>query len=546
MFEFPRHKHIRIFMSTTLALIRNLEISDKKNKVFAPSYNELLKKHKALENKFEKLFAQHEDLKTTKKDLTKTKNYLVQRVKELKESRDNWKQKSIIKSEEVKVLSSKIKPARHHYDLNIIELAVFLRIEGKLSYRSIPRVLSILKRVFSLPLDIPCANTIQNWVAKAGHHHLYGDSTDQMKGSVNLITDESIQIGGRKVLLALLTPSQKNRDEALSFSDVEVAYIGFSKNWTGEKIAEVISSEVMREDININYSLSDEGNNLKKASRLLELPHVADISHAVATCLRRVYKKNTDYQSFMKQISAYVRGGVNKSFSYLLPPKIRNKARFMNQHGIVNWAKALLNGYETLNDEEKEFFKDLSLHTSVIDSLDHCLQMAQQIALHLKEEGFNAYSYKLCKDILKTGQSIDNQCEIFSQELEKYIEGYQESLANLSFLPGIELQETDGEINTELPPVLPKILGYNVCSDVIESLFGKYKSITSNNSWVEASAIALELPLYTSTSEKIKANLKEAMEDVLLYEIKKWKDRNTPDNQMIKRQRFFKNEKKKS
>ena len=70
--------------------------------------------------------------------------------------------------------------------------------------------------------------------------------------------------------------------------------------------------------------------------------------------------KQTDYVSFTKLIASYLAKGVNQDLSYLCPPKLGRKARFMNQGRVVDWAEQMLSNWRKLSKEEKVFFGKLS------------------------------------------------------------------------------------------------------------------------------------------------------------------------------------------
>ena len=63
--------------------------------------------------------------------------------------------------------------------------------------------------------------------------------------------------------------------------------------------------------------LSDEGSNLKNAAKELKLPHLPDIGHALATCLKQTFEKEESYVLFIKLVGSYLSKGVNQDLSYL-------------------------------------------------------------------------------------------------------------------------------------------------------------------------------------------------------------------------------------
>ncbi len=326
------------------------------------------------EKKGEKISELKEQLKVAREE----KKYLKKRLAQLKVGRDSWKAKYKSKQQEIKNLSAKIsrleKIRRHHYPKLLIILCVLLRIKGGCSYGGIVKILQVLQFCFQLGLKkLPCKNSIQNWVSKVGLYQLNGKDKDLKNKQVSLIIDESIRMGQEKQLLILMVGWKKGEKGALSFSDVEVLHIQGAKSWDGEKIKEVIDQLIAKYGFEVKNILSDQDGKLKKASRLSEIVHLPDISHAVATCLRRSFEKEPAYKAFTTLVSSYQKKGVNQDISYLCPPKQRTKARFMNQQDIVNWADKLLVRFGELGQKAADFFSQLHVHQPVINQLAACL-----------------------------------------------------------------------------------------------------------------------------------------------------------------------------
>ena len=426
------------------------------------------------------------------------------------------------------------KASGHHYSTKLVGLCIFLRVFASVSLRSIPKILSLFNSCFELGLrKIPCANTVQNWTAKLGYFEL--SKPLDASSSYTLIVDEHAGLCNQKLLLALAVDSQKAGRGPLNFSDVCVSYLDFSKSWTAERIAEKFQKTFFDKSIKIEYMLSDEGSNLKKAAQLLALPHFADISHAVGTCLKKVYEKDPDYQNFIQLVRSYQSKGVNQDLSYLMPPKQRAKARFMNQKPVVEWAKKTLENYEQLKEKEQKFFGKLKAHKPIIESLDKATNIGKNISLKLKNQGFNKQNYLVLKQDIQKQNTEDNRLKKFLKHLEQYLDDYKGNLEKLQ--ENIQNQKKEENIQN----ITQK--SYHVCSDIIESIFGKYKNMETDNPWLTVSAMCLELPIHTLSQDQIMDKINQALEQVLLSNIDTWKQQYKADNQMVKRNKFYQNNK---
>lgn len=459
--------------------------------------------------------------KATLSDIRFQNRKLKREKKALEKSRDNWKEKNTKRRLENKQLTAKVKrlekAKRHQYELWKVDLCVKLRLLAGCSYRCICRILLILDMSFHLSCgEYPCANTIQNWVSKVGLYRLkYADN--ELDGEkVCLIIDESIRLGNEKLLLILACRADKVKQGGLSYEDVEVCYMRGSDSWTGEKIQKEVDKLLGDKDYDLDYIVSDQASKMIKAARLLEVSHVPDLSHAIGTCLRRTFEKEDDYKLFIKQIATYQSKGVNRSFSYLCPPKQRSKARFMNQKKIVKWSVSVLGKLNKLCENSKVFFADIVNHKAMIQVLDTCIELAEKVALPLKKKGLSKDTIQAALKIIEEAEKkATGLVQIFIQHFKQYLNDYQ-----------VFILKRGGVCQ--------------ICSDVIESMFGTYKDKVSQNPLMGVTLLSLELPALCMESNELSDTIKTALEDISILDLKKWRQNHSIDNQVVKRRDFHK------
>jgi len=478
-------------------------------------------KIKQLEKKVEQLGKKIESEKNKRRQLSKELRGIKKRLKELVKSRDNWKEKLKDKQLHIKHLKAKVsrrdKAKGHQYSIWLVLLSILLRIKGNCSYVGIIKILELINGFFQLGLQrIPCANTVQNWVSKMGLFFMEDLENELFGQQVSLIIDESIRLGQEKLLLILCVPFEKQAQGGLGFEDVRVIYMKGATSWTGVKISEVLTKLKKEYGFEIKNILSDEDSKLRNASQLSTYPHLPDISHAIATCLRRVFDKTIDYKWFKKTIASYQSRGVNQSLSYLCPPKQRTKARFMNISKVVVWAEKLLDRFNLLNEKEKNFFIDLTQQEAFTKDLKACLDVAQQVALPFKLEGLSVKTLKKAKQLIESQQQQST--------------GYMEA-----FLTQISSYLVQYETFIKLHPKST----IHISSEVIESMFGKYKSKANNYALTGLTTLNLELPIYGKSKETIMELLTEALEGISSSDLIQWKKEKSSDNQLVKRAKFF-------
>lgn len=294
-------------------------------------------------------------------------------------------------------------------------------------------------------------------------------------------------------------------------------FLGGQKSWTGLKIEQQVRDLSEQAGMKITHVLSDEDSKLLKATRLLEVPHLPDISHAVASCLRKTFEEDKAYQAMMKLFGGYSSKCVNQDLTYLRPPKQRIKARFMNQKPIIYWAETVLSKFDELNEKEQLFFKEIKSYRTLLNTLKQCIKLSEQIIKPLKKTGLCFKTSEKFK--LKIEQAKKKYCKnklivAFAGFLEKYADQYGDFLQNRKGC-------------------------YNVSSDVIEGLFGKQKELVGSNPLTGISFLDLELPVHCIAKNEISPLLKPALEATFMANLFDWRAEHSVSNQALMRKTFF-------
>ena len=492
---------------------------------------------KNLSSKVEKIREEKNKLKNQISQLRAELRAERKKNKDLRKSRDTWKKKHKLKTQENKRLWNKLERAskakRHHFDLSIVFLCILLRVKAGCSFRGVRRVLEILKQQEIIKVEkLPCANSVQNWVAKMGLSCLKEEeiNPDKQLEEVCLIMDENLKTGNERVMLFLTSPPTKLKEGFFTYQDVDVMHIEGKKSWTGEKISNCIKEQAAKKGLKITHILSDQDSKLLKATRLFGVEHLADINHVVAKCLRTVFKENEAYKKMMKLIGGYASKSVNQVLTYLRPQNQRKKARFMNQKPVIQWGLDILSKFGTLNEKEQAFFVELKNHKSMLTQIKKCIDLGEIIKKHLAENGLSKTSLQLAKQSVELikGKKMDNTLVSFTKLIEKELDKYEEFLLKKD-------RETPKKDKDEDKETI-----YNVSSVIIESLIGKLKNLTSTNALVGLSLVDLELPLHCLQDNQLKNNLHHGLERIFMHNLKTWKKDYSIESQAVKRNKFFK------
>jgi hypothetical protein len=370
--------------------------------------------------------------------------------------------------------------------VDVVLLALQLFFVARIGFRAVSRVLSLLAWALGLR-KAPCPQTIINWVMRLSIVRLESARTLQglplsqapFTNGLIWMLDISIGLGASKILAVLacdahdhqLTPGALCRDR------VHCIGVGVSTSWTGDTIAALLKRLIAQMGRPAAY-LKDGGSELQKAVDLLaeqglSSPCLDDISHAVASMLKRVYQDHPSFETFLSACGRVSGKLKHTILACLAPPNVRTKARFMNVHRLFTWADRVLKlsppgGAKT---------------GSTLAKLRACLDQLPDCKALIKRFRADALGLLACQKILKlTGLSHDSRAQC-----EPLIESIPSSALRQEFRAYL-----DFELETATTLGLAHV-GLPISSDTIESLFGVAKQHGVGETQ-DAARIALRLP----------------------------------------------------
>ena len=165
-----------------------------------------------------------------------------------------------------------------------------------------------------------------------------GDSLQDTKYAQ--IVDESMMIGSEKLLLTLGVPAE-HKGRPLNCNDVNILDIAVADSWNGEAVGTQLKTASEKVGHNPLYVISD-ASIMKKGIRCAGLSHQSDISHSLGMFLERMYKNAPDFKNYIKSMTEPKFKYNMKKIAYLLPPKQRTIARFLNLSQWVKWSSKML------------------------------------------------------------------------------------------------------------------------------------------------------------------------------------------------------------
>jgi hypothetical protein len=339
------------------------------------------------------------------------------------------------------------------------------------------------------------------------------------------IIDHSINIGTKKLFVVLRIEMDVlyKKDKAISLEDCECI---------GLKVCEVVNGESVKKDLEKIFEVSgkptaiikDTDATLNKGVKLLNktqkepIALIEDISHVVAKSLKKEFEETKSYKRFTKLLkdgSARIR---NTDIAFVTPPKLRNKARFQNVSRLGKWGEKMMEHFsikgrakkDSILDRLRKAFPEFSKLKSFILNFSKTTSVTSKVMERLKKKGLDKSTYNDCKLFLKELPRSSTTAKLLREWLDKHLK-IQQKLDS---------------------PSLP------VSSDIIESLFGKFKHTIEKSPQSDMNHSILVIPLLCGRMSEDK--ISNALNSVSQKELEKWKKDNIGETMRSKRINFFK------
>jgi hypothetical protein len=224
-----------------------------------------------------------------------------------------------------------------------------------IGFRATARALEIMAPL--LPEGgAPSANGGQLWLLRMGLFELQR-AKEQADDWVWMI-DHTIQSGDGKCFLVVgvrlsdwnakrlaALQSDPEGSFALAHQDLSVFAIEHMESSTGEAVHQQL--EQLSQDTGITPCciLSDQGGDVRSAARRFGAADdrstvvVHDIAHAVANALKRQLNGDPRWKEFLADANRCKTKIRQTPYAFLMPPELKNKARWMNLDPLIAWAR---------------------------------------------------------------------------------------------------------------------------------------------------------------------------------------------------------------
>ena len=312
----------------------------------------------------------------------------------------------------------------------------------------------------------------------------------------------------------------------LNHKDVELLGLEIMDSTKGEIIKEKLDEITSRVGKPIQI-VADHGSDLARGIKLYQQEHedliyTHDVTHAMALLLKHELKSDDRYQSFIQKCNMCRQQLQQTELSFLSPPTQRSQCRYFNIERLTDWGLNILNcnidavtklvKNSDSNVINKKLIEKLGW---LVDYQPELLRWHQMTVLtrtletQLKKSGINQQSLTCFKENefnIPKGELLD-----FQQHIYDYISAQSSHIKN---------EKT-----------------FLATSDVIESLFGKYKQFSARCPFKEMGQMLLTICL--STMNLTNSIVKNALETISFANVEAWLAEAFGQSMLSKRKTLF-------
>jgi hypothetical protein len=533
--------------------------------------------------------------KTALCSFTEAQNQCAEEPKKKKQTNEKA---NVIEAKDQEILLKTEVSKGHVYPVFVVQLALQQLIQGLASLRGCQLNFELFSPFFEFKLaTTPSFSSIRNWLHRVG---LYALTQPKVHRDDWILIPDFIAEFGKLRALVVLGISQNDfcaservfRDSsvkpsfALRHQDVEILTVEILSNSTGVQIEEILTQ--LTEKIGSPTQIvADHGSDLKSGieryqQKNTEVKYTHDVTHHLGILFKHVLENDAQYQQFCQKCGLTRSQIQQTDLHFLIPPSSQHKSRYLNVDKYVKWANQIL-VFKAKNDYSQisqVYSLDEKTYTTLAQEVDKktllCLQKlgyqtyankktfldAVRSVLDLKE-GHKDFDIICQATHLGKNQFIDRLgwLEDYQQELQFYtqmVEIAHQAFVTVKNLGLTKDSKKQFEQNLESLELLPqsqdfkqKVINYLneesakvsddktwlATSDVIESLFGKYKLLTSTSCLKELGKRILTLPLCTlsMTGEFVK----NALESVSEKDVENWNNDVFGQSALSKRREAF-------
>ncbi len=417
---------------------------------------------------------------------------------------------------------------RHHYSLLQVVTVLSLMLSSATSIRGSERAIKIFYSCY--PLDEPAAaySTARVWLLRLGYYKLTREK--EVAKDWVWIVDHTVQIGEEKTVLivGLRLSCLPAVGQPLRHEDVEPIALEPVKESNGEVVYHQLKEAAKKTGVPKEI-ISDHGPDLSKGIELFCQEHpetcaVYDIKHKRAALLKRELDQEPKWKAFIGQASQTKVSLQQTALAWLAPPNQRSKARSMSVGEIIEWGKKVLEYGESQTKEPDreppggdgqkllEKVGWLGEYRKELGEWGQIMELVTTTEKFVREKGLYRGSHQWLEKELQVEVATETTARV-KEELVRFVKEESE-------------KAKEGE----------RLLG---SSEVIESVFGKFKRLEGNHAKSGITGLLLAVgAMVSETSLKI---VKQALESTKTKQVLEWCREKLGKTVQAKKREVFRN-----
>jgi hypothetical protein len=374
----------------------------------------------------------------------------------------------------------------HTYSVGQVLWFLWLVLQSTSSLRGAPRAMTVSLRVLELPYAVPAWSTGRLWLLRLGYYKLTR-AKEQADDWVWMI-DHTVQVGQEKclVILGVRLHVLAEQKRPLSHEDVEPLVLLPMSPSNGPLIFEQLEASAKRTGIP-RQIVADHGSDLKAGIEAFCQTHpttcsIYDIKHKTACVLKHELAGDTSWQTFTRLAAKSKLKVQQSALACLAPPNQRAKARYMNIDVLVRWGEHLL---DVMDHPER--LSDLQIDRDMVD-----VKLGW-----IREFRTDLEAWREWLEVMEVTETLVRHQGVYRgvhRELKARLSPIAQrarSRAVGSHLVAFLAQESLKAKANE------RLLG---SSEVIESVFGKFKHLERDQAKAGFTALVLSLAAMVSTT----------------------------------------------
>jgi hypothetical protein len=377
-------------------------------------------------------------------------------------------------------------------------------IQGASGLRCASRVMAVLSANIGGCQTTPCWFTGRWWLLKLGYYKL---TRPKEKASDWVwIVDHTVKMGPEKCLFILgIRLKDLPRNRALTASDLEPLDLFPVKSSNGDIVYQQLNQAIAKTGVPREI-LSDLGGDLQVGIKHFLKDHkkscfIYDIKHKTALVLKQTLMHDKQWITFKDNCRKTNAQLYQTPLAWLASPRQRSKARYMNIEVLITWGNKVLSfldahpkssvpyDYDKINEK-------LSWLTTFRDSLQqwqHIMTVVEKVESYIRNKGYSQQT------------TVELECLLNQNPSTGPAQRIKEQL--MAFVKQQSANVKAGEI----------LLG---SSEIIESLFGKQKSLEGER--LQQGFTSLILTIASFVSSTTIQVVEQAMISVKINKVKTW------------------------